>query len=353
MIVSMEVGATEQQIKHVLSVVASYGYQSRVEPGEQRTVICVVGVGSAEKLSRAFQAVEVCDGVDHVVSITCSYKRVSREFKPSDSVVTVNGSVSIGGGQFAVIAGPCSVEGRGMLLQIAEAVKRDGANMLRGGAFKPRTSPYAFEGLGEEGLRLLAEAYGETGLPAVTEVMNPDDVALVCRHAHVLQIGCRNMQNNPLLDEVGRVKTPVLLKRHFAATIEEWLLAAERILKGGNPNVILCERGIRTCTEVTRFTLDVGAIVAAKQLSHLPIIADPSHPAGDRKYVPALARAAVAAGADGLIVEVHDNPERAKSDGKQSLTLSGFTRMMEQLQPEIALWKERYLLAHRTLALAG
>ena len=266
-----------------------------------------------------------------IESVSRSLKLVLRGDRP-DTVVDVNG-VEIGGKRIVVIAGPCSVEGRTQILEAARAVKEGGAHMLRGGAYKPRTSPYSFQGMGEEGLRLLAEARGETGLPVVTEVMSPRYVELVSRYADVLQIGARNIQNYPLLKAVGQAEKPVLLKRGFGATVNEWLNAAEYIVAGGNGDVILCERGIRAFDRMTRFTLDLAVVPLVKMISHLPVIVDPSHATGRRELVPPMAKAAVAAGSDGIIVEVHPNPEEALSDGPQSLRPEEFKGLMEELRP--------------------
>jgi len=266
-----------------------------------------------------------------IENVSRSLKLVLRGDRP-DTVVDVNG-VEIGGKRIVVIAGPCSVEGRTQILEAARAVKEGGAHMLRGGAYKPRTSPYSFQGMGEEGLRLLAEARGETGLPVVTEVMSPRYVELISRYADVLQIGARNIQNYPLLKAVGQAEKPVLLKRGFGATVNEWLNAAEYIVAGGNGDVILCERGIRAFDRMTRFTLDLAVVPLVKMISHLPVIVDPSHATGRRELVPPMAKAAVAAGADGIIVEVHPNPEEALSDGPQSLRPEEFKGLMEELRP--------------------
>ncbi|RMD81146.1 MAG: 3-deoxy-7-phosphoheptulonate synthase, partial [Chloroflexi bacterium] len=294
-------------------------------------------------------------GVSQLIRVTAPYKRVSREFKELDTVVEVGG-VPIGGAGIAVIAGPCTVESREQTLNVARAVRAAGAVMLRGGAYKPRTSPYSFQGLGEAGLRILAEARELTGLPVVTEVMDTETLPLVVEYADMLQIGARNMQNYSLLRAVGRTQRPVLLKRGFAATVKDLLLAAEYILAEGNPNVVLCERGIRTFDDSLRFTLDLGAVPLIKQLSHLPVIVDPSHASGRADLVIPMARAALAAGADGLIVEVHDNPAYAVCDGTQALVPDSFAAMMHQLA-RIAAAVERPLLSrvevnggHTTLA---
>lgn len=259
------------------------------------------------------------------------FKLASRRFKEKDTIITV-GDVKIGGKEIVMMAGPCSVESEGQLLSCAELVKRSGGKVLRGGAFKPRTSPFAFQGLKEEGLRILEKARAKTGLLIVTEVMAVQDVPLIAGCADILQIGTRNMQNYPLLTAVGKTQKPVLLKRGYAATLEEWLMAADWVMKEGNPNVILCERGIRTFNTFTRYTLDVGIVAVAKHVSHLPVVIDPSHAAGHWQYVPSLALAGIASGADGLIIEIHPNPKKALSDGAQSLTFSDFTRLSKELK---------------------
>ncbi len=327
MIVNMKDTATEEQIEHVIERVREAGYQAHVTRGVQRTIIAAVGSGRRHEL----EALEAAAGVDNVVPIAQPYKLVSRQVRPEGTVVEVGG-VRIGNGEpVVVIAGPCSVESREQLLTTARAVKKAGARMLRGGAYKPRTSPYEFQGLGREALELLAEARRETGLPVVTEVMGTEDVDLICEYADMLQVGARNMQNFNLLRRLATVDKPVLLKRGPSAGIKEWLLAAEYLLTGGNPNVVLCERGIKTFETETRNTMDLAAVALAKQLSHLPVVADPSHGTGRRSLIAPMSRAAIAAGADGLIVEVHPNPERALSDGAQSLACSEFHSMMGEL----------------------
>ncbi len=334
MIINMEYGASEEQIAHVIAVVEQAGYQPHTIRGTERTIVAAVGSGGNRVQLEALQA---APGVEQVVAITHPFKLVSRQVRPQSSVVHVRG-VPIGGDEFVVIAGPCSVESRDQLLAAARSVKHSGARLLRGGAYKPRTSPYDFQGLGEEALRLLAEARDETGLPIVTEVMSTEDVDLISEYADLLQVGARNMQNFALLRVLARVNRPILLKRGPSATVKEWLLAAEYLLAGGNPNVILCERGIRTFETDTRNTLDLAAIALAKELSHLPVIADPSHGTGRRSLIPALSSAALAVGADGLMVEVHPCPERALSDGPQSLNLDGFAKLMRTLaQPSRTL----------------
>jgi 3-deoxy-7-phosphoheptulonate synthase len=295
--------------------------------GVERSVVAVLGAVYPELLDEF----AVLDGVDSVVRISKPFKLASREVKEEDTVVRV-GPVEIGNGRLVNVAGPCSVDTEENVIETARAVKAAGAHMLRGGAFKPRSSPYAFRGHGEKGLNILAQARAETGLPIVTEVMDARDVELVARYADVLQLGSRNMQNFALLDEVGKVRKPVLLKRGMWATIEEWLLAAEYILSHGNRDVILCERGIRSHETSTRFTFDVSAIPVVKRLSHLPIIGDPSHAAGKWYLVPPIALAAVAAGVDGLIIEVHPNPDQALSDGAQTLTPANFDKLIAQVR---------------------
>jgi 3-deoxy-7-phosphoheptulonate synthase len=329
MIVVMGSGATEAQIQAVIERVQAAGLNTHVSVGVARTVIGVVGDDRTKEILR--ESLEVAPGVEKVVAILQPFKLVSREFIPQDTVVRV-GSTEVGGTRLAVMAGPCSVESRQQILATADAVKAAGATILRGGAFKPRTSPYSFQGLEEEGLRLLAEARERTGLPVVTEAMDASQLDLVSRYADMIQIGARNMQNYPLLREAGRVRLPVLLKRGVSATLEELLLAAEYILSEGNFQVVLCERGVRGFNNHTRYTLDLSAVPVLKSLTHLPVIVDPSHGTGKWKYVPAMARAAVAAGADGIMVEVHPDPANALSDGPQSLTLENFTELMASLR---------------------
>lgn len=330
MIVVMSPGSTEREINEVVAWLKKLGFGIHLSQGVERTVIGAIG--DKEKKEEASMALEALPGVERVVAILQPYKLVSREFKPENTVVKVR-DVEIGRKDLVIIAGPCAVEGREQLLEAARAVKKAGAHMLRGGAFKPRTSPYSFQGLEEKGLKILAEAREETGLPIVTEVIDPQSAHLVAEHADVLQVGARNMQNFQLLREVGKIRKPVLLKRGMSSTIEEWLMAAEYVMAGGNHQVILGERGIRTFETYTRNTLDLSAVPVVKQLSHLPVIVDPSHGTGKWKLVGPMARAAVAAGADGLIVEVHPRPEEAKSDGPQSLTPERFRILMEELGP--------------------
>jgi 3-deoxy-7-phosphoheptulonate synthase len=325
MIVVMRRDATEEEIQRVIAFIESKrDLRAHVSRGVERTVIGVIGHVYPELQGE----LETLPGVEEVLRVTKPYKLASREFHPDDTLVRV-GDVVIGGDEVVVMAGPCSVESEEQLLETARAVKGAGARVLRGGAFKPRTSPYSFQGLGVQGLRLLAKAREETGLPVITEVMTAEDVDLVATYADILQIGARNVQNFKLLHAVGKVNKPVLLKRGFATTYEEWLLAAEYILAGGNKQVILCERGIRTFETYTRNTLDLAAVPVIKRLSHLPIIVDPSHGTGKWHLVTPMALAAVAAGSHGLLVEVHPNPEQALSDGPQSLTPDNFRQLMD------------------------
>jgi 3-deoxy-7-phosphoheptulonate synthase len=326
MIIVMKQGATQAQVTNVTARIEQWGCQAHISEGEERTIIGVIGNG--RPLDR--EPIERMSGVERTVPILRPFKLASREFHPKDTVIDLNG-VSIGGQQLTVMAGPCAVESRKQLLETAHCVKEAGAKVLRGGAYKPRTSPYSFQGLGEEGLKLLAEAREETGLLIVTEVMEPDLVPLVSTYADILQIGARSMQNYALLHAVGEAQKPVLLKRGMMSTMEELLMSAEYILSHGNNRVILCERGIRTFEPYTRNTLDVSAIPLLKQLSHLPVIADPSHGTGKWQLVAPVTRAAVAAGADGLLIEVHPHPEEALSDGAQSLKPERFAALMENL----------------------
>ena len=326
MIVNMSEGATEEQITHIIERIREAGYQPHVTRGTERTIVAAVGSGRRHEI----EALQVAPGVDNVVAIAQPFKLVSRQVKPQRSIVYVGG-VPIGGDTVVVIAGPCSVESREQLLSTANAVKKAGATLLRGGAYKPRTSPYDFQGLGVEALKILREASEETGLPVVTEVMSTEDLDLICEYADMLQVGARNMQNFALLRRLATVPKPVLLKRGPSATVKEWLLAAEYLLAGGNRDVVLCERGIKTFETETRNTMDLAAIALARDLSHLPVIADPSHGTGKQSLIAAMSRAAVAVGADGLIIEVHPCPERALSDGPQSLDFAAFEKVMRGL----------------------
>lgn len=328
MIIVMNAKATEAQIDHVRKKLEQWGFGTHFSQGIERTIIGAIG----PKRAGIMESIEAMDGVEKVIPILQPFKLASREFQKETTQVNVNG-VIFGGTKLVIVAGPCAVENEEQMLNTARMVKKAGASMLRGGAFKPRTSPYAFQGLEEEGLKILKSVSAEVGIPFVTEVVNPRDVDLVARYADMFQIGARNMQNFTLLKEVGKTKKPVILKRGLAATIEEWLMAAEYILSEGNFAVVLCERGIRTYETSTRNTLDLSAIPAIQRLSHLPILADPSHGTGKRHLVLPLSRAAVAAGADGLLIEVHPDPESALSDGPQSLNFSEFEALMNEIKP--------------------
>ncbi len=326
MIVVMKVDSGEKEIDEILKRLAEQGLAGHLSRGIERTVIGVVG----QTYPELRDMLELLPGVEEVIPITRPYKLSSREFQPQDTVIKV-GEITIGGEELVVMAGPCAVESEEQVLETARTVKAAGAHILRGGAFKPSTSPYSFRGLGEEGLKILAQARKETGMPVITEVITPEDVELVARYADILQVGARNMQNFILLDEVGKVNKPIMLKRGMSATIQEWLLSAEYILSQGNRRVLLCERGIRTFETYTRNTMDISAIPVIEKVSHLPIIADPSHGTGKWYLVAPVALAAVAAGADGVMIEVHPSPDHALKDGAQSLTFDNFQRLMEQL----------------------
>ena len=328
MIIVMKSGATGDDVRHVVERIEELGLKAHVSKGTERTVIGVIG---DERFIKREQ-LSLLPHVDDVIPILKPYKLASREFKQSNTIVKV-GNVSIGGDDIVIIAGPCSVESEQQLLETAEAVKAAGAHLLRGGAFKPRTSPYAFQGLGEDGLKMLATARERTGLGIVTEVMESSEVDIVAEYADMLQVGARNMHNTKLLRSISKMDKPVLLKRNFSATLNEFLMSAEYILSGGNSNVVLCERGIRTFVEYTRNTLDLNIVPAVKQLSHLPIIVDPSHGTGRHDLIIPMSRAAIASGADGLIVEVHPHPEKAFSDGEQSLTPDLFRQLIAQVKP--------------------
>lgn len=325
MIVVLKPSATEDQLQHLVRHVESLGLKANVLRGTERTVVAAIG----DERVIGVSALESIPGVDNVMRVLAPYKLASREAHTETSIVRA-GSFEVGGKRVGVIAGPCSVESEEQIVATAKAVKAAGATALRGGAFKPRTSPYAFQGMKEEGLKLLATAREETGLAVVTEVVSPEDVELVARYADVLQIGARNMQNYRLLEACGRAQAAVLLKRGPSATMDELLLAAEYILDGGNSRVMLCERGIRTFESHTRFTLPLASVPYLQQKTHLPVVIDPSHGTGHTSMVPALSRAAIAAGADGIIVEVHPDPENAKSDGYQTLACEAFAEMMAE-----------------------
>lgn len=328
MLIVMHAEASEEQIRRVCDTIQEMGYTAQPMPGRQRTTVGLVGNDGRVDGSR----LEALPGVQEVIHVSKPYKQVSREWKPESTVVRLGPGIAIGADEVVVMAGPCSVENERQILQAAAEVQEAGAVVLRAGAFKPRSSPYSFQGLGVEGLRLLARARAETGLLIVTEAMDPEGADLVAEVADLIQIGARNMQNYSLLKKVGRLNKPVLLKRGLSATIQELLLSAEYILAEGNPNVILCERGVRGFDSATRNLFDLSAIPVVKTASHLPIVADPSHGTGHRDMVIPMARAAVAAGADGLLIEVHPNPDRALSDGAQSLYPEQFARLMQEIR---------------------
>lgn len=335
MIISMKLHATKEEVQRVTDRIREFGYKVHSIQGEERVVIGVVGVGD---VTACLESLEAMPCVEKAVRISAPYKFVSKEFRAGRTQIRVNGT-EIGGDEFVMMAGPCSVESETQIMETAEAVARAGARILRGGAFKPRTSPYDFQGLELEGLKLLAKAKQATGLAIITEVMSDADVELIAEYADILQIGARNMQNFALLKSLGRCGRPVMLKRGLSSTLKELLMSAEYIVAHGNPDVILCERGIRTFETATRNTCDIAAVPVLRELTHLPIVLDPSHATGKRSLVPALSRAGVAIGADGLIVEVHPCPEKAVSDGAQSLDISQFEQMMRELQPYMELWK--------------
>lgn len=326
MMIVMKKGVTQEDIDHVVDKLRSVGAEAHISKGVLKTVIGAIG----DKESIRTLPLEAFPGVEKVIPILKPFKLVSREFREEDTLIKVR-DVTMGGDYFTIIAGPCAVESSEQLIEAAKAVKKAGAKMLRGGAFKPRTSPYSFQGLGEEGLKMLAEARKITGLPVVTEVLDVRYLDLVAEYADVVQIGARNMQNFLLLTELGKVKKPILLKRSFSATIEELLMAAEYVVKSGNPQVILCERGIRTFETYTRNTMDISAIPLIKGLSHLPVVVDPSHASGKRELIEPLSLAALAAGSNGVLIEVHPNPEEALCDGPQSLNFAGFEETSAKL----------------------
>ncbi|MBU1810404.1 MAG: 3-deoxy-7-phosphoheptulonate synthase [Candidatus Omnitrophica bacterium] len=336
MIIVFKKSASQNEIDRVIKRVEKLGLKAMISQGIERTIIGVIGPEDIIRL----QPLEVFPGVEKVMTVLAPYKLVSREFKKEDSVIKIKDEVAIGSKKIIVIAGPCSVETKEQLRQTAAKVREAGVLILRGGAFKPRTSPYAFQGLGEEGLKILKDVSDEFGVQTVTEVMDTRDVELVAKYADILQIGARNMQNFNLLKEIGQTRKPVILKRGLSATIKELLMSAEYILSGGNFNVILCERGIRTFEDFTRNTLDLSAVPAIKGLSHLPVIVDPSHATGMRSLISPLSRAAVACGADGLLIEVHPSPEEALSDGSQQLLPEQFAALMEELK-KVALAVDR------------
>lgn len=330
-IIVLKTDATEDEIKHVVKKLESRGLKVNVSQGTERTIIGVIG-DTSKVTEEEEDAIRATAGVENVVRILKPYKLASREFQKENTEISVRG-VLIGGKRIPVMAGPCAVENRTVLTNIAEKVKAGGASFLRGGAYKPRTSPYSFQGLGEEGLKYLAEAREKTGLPIITEIMDPRDLDVIVRYSDIIQIGARNMQNFRLLLEVGSAQKPVLLKRGLSSTIKEWLMSAEYIMSRGNHQVMLCERGIRTFETATRNTLDLSAVPVLKQLTHLPVVVDPSHGVGKRDLVAPMTKAAIAAGADALIIEVHTNPEEAMSDGDQSLKPDQFEKLMQELKP--------------------
>jgi 3-deoxy-7-phosphoheptulonate synthase len=330
MIVNMAQDATEEQINHVVERIRECGCHAHLSRGEERTVIGVVG--RSEQHQSELEALLAAPGVEEIIRITHPFKLASRNFRPEGSIIELGKGVSIGGTEVIVAAGPCAVESPEQINEIAQRVARSGAKLLRGGAFKPRSSPYSFQGLGEKGLKLMREAADKNGLLVVSEVMDPSQIEAMLPYVDVMQVGARNMQNYHLLRALGENSKPVLLKRGMSATIEELLLSAEYIMSGGNYNVILCERGIRTFDTYMRNTMDIAAIPVIKHLSHLPVMADPSHGTGRRDKVPPMARAAVAAGADGLLIEVHQDPERALSDGAQSIFPDQFAQLMDEVR---------------------
>lgn len=327
MVVIIEPKATEEQIQSVINHLENYGFQIHKSVGVQSTIIGAIGV----KPDFDTRKIKILDGVADVYRVTVPFKLASRNFHELDTVIDIKG-VKIGGNKLVIMAGPCSIEGEEQIFKLAEIVAKSGAKILRGGAFKPRTSPYSFQGMGEEGLKLIRKAADEYGLLVITEVMESAQIDIIGKYADIYQVGARNMQNFPLLKELGATKIPIMLKRGLSATIEEWLMSAEYILSSGNPNVILCERGIRTFEKYTRNTFDLSAIPVVHKKSHLPVIADPSHATGYRDQVPPMARAAVAAGADGLMIEIHHDPENAFSDGPQALLPETFLQLVKEMK---------------------
>jgi len=338
MIVEMKTGASREEVDGIVQRAKSLDMDVQLNLGTDKTVVAILGSNTGQLSTDIFA---VLPGVESVTRIMKPYKLSSRAFKAEDSLVSIDG-IEIGGKRIVVMAGPCAVENEEQLMEVAKAVKKSGASILRGGAFKPRTSPFSFQGLKKAGLELLAQVKEQSGLPVITEVLDPRDVSLVSDYADILQVGSRNMQNFVLLTKVGKSKRPVVLKRGFSCTVTEWLTAADYLLAEKNNQVILCERGIRTFEESVRFSLDISSIPVIKKASHLPLIVDPSHAAGHYSLVPAIAKAAVAAGADGLLIEVHPNPKEALVDGLQSLTPSDFDRLMKELRP-IAKSVGRYI----------
>jgi 3-deoxy-7-phosphoheptulonate synthase len=330
-IIVLKPGTTKEELNRIVKKLEHRGLKTNISKGTERTIVGVIG-DTSKITEEEENAIRLMPGIEDVMRILKPYKLASRDFKAEDTTINVRGHI-IGGKKIIVIAGPCAVENKTMLMAIAEKVKNGGATFIRGGAFKPRTSPYSFQGLGEEGLKYLSDVRKKTGLPVVTELMDPRDMKTILKYADIIQIGARNMQNFRLLLEVGTCNKPILLKRGLSATIKEWLMAAEYIMSKGNQNVILCERGIRTFETSTRNTLDLSAVPVLKQLTHLPVIVDPSHAVGKLAFVAPMAKAAVAAGTDGLLIEVHTNPEEALSDGEQSLKPDEFKKLMKELKP--------------------
>ncbi len=329
MIVEMGRGASRQQVDHVVDRAHALGFEVQLNLGTEKTVVAILGSETGKTSTDVFA---VLPGVESVSRVMKPYKLASREFHPQGSIVNVNG-VEIGGKRIVIMAGPCAVESEEQLMETAKAVKRFGASIVRGGAFKPRTSPFSFQGLEKKALKMLAKVKSDLGIPVITEVLDIQNIEIIAKHADILQVGARNMQNFALLKELAKMRHPILLKRGFSATVTEWLTAADYLLAEGNQQVILCERGIRTFEDSTRFSMDIGSISVIKRFSHLPVIVDPSHAAGHFAYVPSIAKAAVAAGADGLLIEVHLNPEEALVDGLQSLNVPNFEKLMAELRP--------------------
>ncbi|HEY49130.1 MAG TPA: 3-deoxy-7-phosphoheptulonate synthase [Dehalococcoidia bacterium] len=338
MIVEMSRGATQEQVDHVVERAHSMGFEVQLNLGTEKTVVAILGSDTGKADTDMFA---VLPGVESVARIMKPYKLASREFHPRPSKINVSG-VEIGGQRVVVMAGPCAVESEKQLMDTARAVQKLGAAVIRGGAFKPRTSPFSFQGLEHEGLDLLAKVRSELGIPVITEVVDVHNIDIVAEHADIIQIGARNMQNFALLKELSRLKHPILLKRGLSATVTEWLTAADYLMARGNRRIILCERGVRTFEDSIRFSVDISSIAVIKHFSHLPVVVDPSHAAGHYAYVPSIAKAAVAAGADGLLIEVHPNPEEALVDGLQSLNLPNFEKLMKELRP-IASAVDRYI----------
>jgi 3-deoxy-7-phosphoheptulonate synthase len=329
MIVEMGRGASRQQVNHVVDRAHALGFEVQLNLGTEKTVVAILGSETGKTSTDVFA---VLPGVESVSRVMKPYKLASREFHPEGSIVNVNG-IEIGGKRIVIMAGPCAVESERQLMETAKAVKSLGASIVRGGAFKPRTSPFSFQGLEKKALKMLAKVKSDLGIPVITEVLDIQNIEIIAKHADILQVGARNMQNFALLKELAKMRHPILLKRGFSATVTEWLTAADYLLAEGNQQVILCERGIRTFEDSTRFSMDIGSISVIKRFSHLPVIVDPSHAAGHFAYVPSIAKAAIAAGADGLLIEVHLNPEEALVDGLQSLNIPNFERLMAELRP--------------------